>query len=375
SPFGRMWAIGVVWAILAAAWAPAGSRATQPQSPTSRPSGSPATKSFEIKEIELADGTARKYAIFTPLQYDQDPTHRWPVLVSLHGSPDCGTDGKRQTREALPKIIAGRRSSFPFITVMPQAKTLWFRGDDAEAVWRMLEAVHAAYRTDRDRVYLTGISMGGFATWELSMLRPDVFAAIVPVSGVGPTQYASNIAHLPIWAFHGSKDRNVAVAGSRDPIEALRKLGSDPKYTEYRNKPHKIWSLVYRPQTLWRWLLKQRRGPAPRVIDYKLMTTSATVWWLALRVDPNHDAGSESPPHIRAEIGTDGKITIRSEGVAFWSIESNREPLEPGTPIEVEWNGKVVFRGEFPGVISVQPAATEDADSKRGSPRTPTESR
>ncbi|MCZ6698819.1 MAG: hypothetical protein O7D94_07820, partial [Planctomycetota bacterium] len=99
------------------------------------------------------------------------------------------------------------------------------------------------------------------------------------------------------------------------------------------------------------------------------------VWWLALRVDPNHDARSGLPPHIRAEIGTDGKITIRSEGVAFWSIESNREPLEPGTPIEVEWNGEVVFRGEFPGVISVQPAATEDADLKRGSPRTPTESR
>lgn len=330
-------------------------QASPPPRSTSRSSVARLPDGFVGKQIELSDGSVRKYVVFTPAQYDQDPNHRWPVLVSLHGSPDCGTDGERHIRIGLPRIIAERPASFPFITVMPQAKTLWFRGDDSMAVWTILETVHREYRTDRDRVYLTGISMGGYGAWELAMLRPDVFAAVVPVAGVGPTEYVSNIAHLPVWAFHGGRDRNVPVAGSRKAIEALRNLGAEPKYTEFPGKPHNIWEQVYRPQKLWRWLLKQRRPPPPRVIDYKLMTSSARVWWLSVSADPGFQSAAESPPHIRAEIGTDGKVTINSERVISWALVSENEPLRPGTTLAVEWNGVTVFQGKFDGVIGVTP--------------------
>jgi len=339
-------ATGVALMVLASLWAVNPASGAQP---TSRPRSGPAPlpDGFIARELRLPDGSVRKYTVFVPADYDRDASHKWPVIVFLHGSGECGVDGRRQTRVGLPKYIAGRPKRFPFITVMPQARTLWFRNEDAAAVWLALEEVHRDYRTDRDRVYLTGLSMGGFGVWELAMLRPDVFAAIVPVCGVGHEDYVSNIVHVPVWAFHGAKDRNVPVAGSRKPIEALRRLGAKPKYTEFPTLGHQCWDRAYATRGLWPWLLKQHRGGAPRTIDYRLPRGTSRLWWLAVEAEPEID----HPAHIHATLEDKGRVSISSDGIRSWALISDSDPLKPGEAVEVTWNDKPVYRGPFKGTL------------------------
>ncbi len=343
--FGRLIVLTVVGLPLLPA---SGARAQ----PTTRRKPPPRlAKPFEAKTIHLGETDEQKYAIYVPPQYDNDPEHQWPVILFLHGSGECGVDGVKQTTVGLPRYIAGRPKKFPFITVMPQARTTWFRGDDSLAVWAILDSVLKEYRTDRDRVYITGLSMGGFATWEFIMSRPDIFAAAVPVCGVGNAAFVSNIRNVPVWAFHGALDTNVPVQGSRAPIAALRKLGAKPKYTEYADLKHLCWDRAYAEKPLWRWLLKQRRRPPPRVIDLLLAGRLTKAWWLTAQAAE----GLEEPAHIRVEIGEDHQIVVRTEGVMAWTILSATEPLEIGDEITVTWNGKPFYKGAFKGVIGFRP--------------------
>jgi len=310
---------------------------------------------FEAKSVKMPDGSQRKYALFVPPQYNDDPSHRWPVIVFLHGSLLCGRDGIIQTRKGLPKYIASRPDRFPFITIMPQAHAMWFRGEEARAVWIILDAVLRQYRVDLDRIYITGLSMGGYGTWELAMARPDIFAAAIPIAGVGNKAFVSNIRNLPVWAFHGRLDRNVPVSGSREPIAELRRLGAKPRYSEYPDLAHTCWDRAYATKGLWSWLLKQRRRPPPRVIDYVFPSLRARVWWLAVQAE---DRRRSRPAHIHAEITEQhGKkhVEITSEGVAAFSLISRSDPLKPGDALTVTWNGKPLGHGQFTGHLTFPP--------------------
>lgn len=324
-------------------------------------------KGFLSKTFKMPDGSERKYALFIPPQYNLNPAHKWPVIVFLHGSAECGKDGIRHTTVGLPVYVSQHTERFPFIVLMPQAQEMWFRGKEAAAVWGMLDEVTTEYRTDHDRIYLTGLSMGGFGTWELSVIRPDAFAAIVPVCGAAPVEYLSNIVNLPIWAFHGALDKNVSVNGSRDAINALKKLGSAPKYTEFPKLQHICWDEAYATPDLWRWLLQQRKKPPPRVIDYYFPGGMSRVWWLVVE----SDEASKKPVHVRAEVGDGGQVTITSQGVVGWGLLSDAEPLMPGQNIEVSWNGKTVYKGAFSGRLTLEPEkpTTRSAKRKRGSSR------
>lgn len=329
---------------------------TKKAKPTTRKAKPRLPKGCVAKTITLPNGAERKYVVFVPPQYILNETYRWPVVVSLHGSGECGTDGIKHTTVGLPRHLGRDPNRFPFIAVMPQAKTLWYRGGDAAAVWAVLAAVHREYRTDPDRVYLTGFSMGGFATWELSVAHPDVFAAIVPICGIGPIPFMSNITHLPVWAFHGAKDQNVPVKGSREPIAALKRLGANPRYTEYAEADHFCWDRVYRSREMWDWLLAQRRKPAPRAIDYRFLSGSAVVWWLGVQAED----GLKRPAHIRAVIDENGRVTVQSEGAAGWAIKCETYPLKIGDEIDVAWNGEHVYKGEFTGGIATKPREDQE---------------
>ncbi|MCG8409534.1 MAG: prolyl oligopeptidase family serine peptidase [Phycisphaerales bacterium] len=331
------------------------------QPTTSRRSTSTLDRAFLAKTLKMPDGQDRKYAIYIPPQYDDDPNHKWPVIISLHGSGECGRDGIKQTRVGLPRYIARNRNKFPFITIMPQAHTLWFRGDDANAVLVILEAVSGEYRIDRDRTYITGFSMGGFATWELTMIRPDIFAAAVPICGVGNKAFVSNIKDLPIWAFHGRLDQNVPVSGSREPIEALRRLGANPSYTEYPTVAHKSWDRAYSSKRLWRWLLKQRRGAPPRTIDYVMPGRVGRVWWLTAQAE----GGIKGQARIRAEITEEKRIILQSSGIAAVAVLPNSRLLEAEDTIEVIWNGKLAYKGTFNNGFAIKadhPAQSQPAE-------------
>ena len=331
--------------------------------PSSRPSSRPVPrqirlpKRFVEKTLEFPNGKTRKYVVYIPDDYERFPEQSHPVILFLHGSGECGRDGRKQTTVGLPRHIAGQAGKFPFIVVMPQAHTRWFRGPDEAAAWMCLESVLEEYRTDRDRVYCTGLSMGGFATWEFAISQPDAFAAIVPVCGMCPEKLVSNIVNLPVWAFHGAMDKNVPVAGTRAPINRLKKLGASPKYTEYPNKGHKSWDTAYSTKALWPWLLEQRRQPPPRVINYRVVAGPRRVWWLHAK--PMKPDSKGDIPHIRAEIGENGRIDIRSRWIKAWALVSDSEPLPPGQEIEVVWNRRPVYKGPFKGVLATQPQESQ----------------
>jgi hypothetical protein len=184
----------------------------------------------------------------------------------------------------------------------------------------------------------------------MAAVRPDVFAAIVPICGIGHPDLVANIRHLPVWAFHGEADRNVPVSGSREPIAELRRLGADPKYTEYPGVGHNSWNLAYADERLWRWLLQHRRPEPPRTIDYRLLGKAAKVWWLTAEAEDGAEA-----PHIRAHIGEDRHIEIESSGVIAWTISPGTDLLPIHSDIVVNWNGKPAYKGEFKGTVGVRP--------------------
>lgn len=315
---------------------------------------------FQSRSIELDDKTEYKYAVFLPKAYRDEPEKKWPVILFLHGSGERGTDGVKQTTIGLPAYIARHRSTFEFITIMPQAHTMWFTGDDEVAVWKMLEREANELRIDPERVYITGLSMGGFATWDFICKRPDVFAAAVPVCGSGNPKFVSNAKSLPIWAFHGVNDKAVPVSGSREPIETLKKSGANPIYTEYADGDHFIWDRAYQTQRLYSWLLEHKRQPPPRRIDYQMLTGTARVWWLNLVADPKQT----EPPLLSAIVNENNEITLTTKGVIAWAIASDREPIAPGTKVDVKWNGKLVFNDTFTGILALSPKSANESTTQ-----------
>jgi len=331
--------------------------------PTSRESKRHLPAGFYSRMIELENGIQYKYAVFVPAQYDLSKSKKWPMIVFLHGSGEVGGDGIKQTTVGLPVYISQRPTRFPFIVLMPQAQAMWFRGQEAEAVWRMLAKTMADYRVDQDRVYITGLSMGGFGAWELAMIQPDAFAAIVPLCGVAQKEFLSNVMNIPVWAFHGALDKNVPVSGSRMAVAELKRLGGiPPKYTEYPDLGHECWDRAYAESGLWRWLLAQKRT-TPRVIDYQLPQGVAKVWWLAIKAEPN----LTTLAHAHAEIDERKNVKVETEGIANWGLMSEGDLLAPGDELQVTWNGAVIYRGKFPSTG----ALTFNVSSPTTNPATP----
>lgn len=221
---------------------------------------------------QLANGrTARlNYLLFLPASYGQDPQVTWPLLVFLHGSREVGRDINRVRRAILPQIVE-ENPDFPFIVVSPQSPTMqrgWYPSLDA--IEALLDALQAELAIDPDRIYLTGLSMGGYGAWALAMDDPDRFAAIVPVVG-GYFYNARQLCALkdkPIWVFGARLDRNVPLRESERVVNALKACGGVPRFTVFENADHDLgWELAYRTTELFEWLLQQRRGQPPAHIS------------------------------------------------------------------------------------------------------------
>jgi predicted peptidase len=198
-----------------------------------------------------------KYVLFVPADYKGDK--EYPVILFLHGAGEKGSDGKKQARGGLAPAIR-RDKSFPFIAIFPQAENTWRAGSaDAKRALAILDQVMKEYKTDPKRVYLTGLSMGGFGTWSIAAATPERWAAIVPICGGGSPATAEKIKDIPCWCFHGDADPTVKVESSRAMIEALKKAGAEPKYTEYPGVGHNSWDKAYATKELYDWLLMQKR--------------------------------------------------------------------------------------------------------------------
>jgi predicted peptidase len=128
------------------------------------------------------------------------------------------------------------------------------------AVFDLIEALCNEHHIDKDRIYLTGVSMGGYGTWDLISRRPELFAAAIPVCGGGDPAQAEKLAKLPIWAFHGDADPLVPVQRLRDMIAAIKKAGGTPKSTEHKGVGHDAWNATYRDNNVLDWLFAQKKG-------------------------------------------------------------------------------------------------------------------
>lgn len=193
------------------------------------------------------------YLLFVPRDYTSS-RKQWPLILFLHGAGERGSDLEALKRHGLPKHLEGD-PDFPAIVVSPQCPTDGWWSSDALAA--LLDDVEARSRVDRKRVYVTGLSMGGFGTWQLALDFPGRFAAIAPICGRGNPLRAHRIAHLPIWTFHGTKDRVVPFEYTREMVRSLRKHGGKPKFTVYPGVDHDSWTRTYENPRLFKWLFSQ----------------------------------------------------------------------------------------------------------------------
>jgi predicted peptidase len=218
-------------------------------------------------KVKLANGRAAalNYLLFVPAGYAEAPDKKWPLLVFLHGSREVGADVNRVKRAILPQMVEDN-PDFPFIVVSPQAPSRangWY--PSLKAIEALLNELQATLAVDPDRVYLTGLSMGGYGAWALAMDDPDRFAAIAPVVGgyfYNPKQLCE-LRDKPIWVFGAKKDRNVPGRESERVVNALKACGGNPKFTVFENANHdQGWELAYTTTEIFEWLLQQRRGAA-----------------------------------------------------------------------------------------------------------------
>lgn len=194
------------------------------------------------------------YLLYLPEDYAQKES--WPLLVFLHGAGERGSDLELVKKHGPPKLIAAGKQ-FPFVVVSPQCPAgQWWQPVELTA---LIDEMVEKYKIDEDRIYLTGLSMGGFGTWALAGYRPHRFAAIVPICGGGETYRTRDLAHLPTWVFHGGKDGVVPLERSEEMVEAMNKNGGSAKLTVYPEAGHDSWTETYDNPELYEWLLKQKR--------------------------------------------------------------------------------------------------------------------
>jgi predicted peptidase len=205
------------------------------------------------------------YLIHVPQAARQDPLNKQPLILFLHGGDERGDDIDQVKIHGIPKVVE-REEDFPFITVSPQCpeNTWWVELTDA--LDALLVQVISRQPVDLNRIYLTGISMGGYGTWHWSTLYPDRFAAIAPICGGGPPfhGYPERICalkKLPVWAFHGAKDEVVPLTESEVLVETLKKCGGNVRFTVYPDAGHDSWTQTYDNPDLYSWLLEHKRIP------------------------------------------------------------------------------------------------------------------
>ena len=227
----------------------------------------PVARGFQNRVFTDAAGKQHQYVLFVPLK--SEPGSKPPVMLFLHGSGERGDNGLDQIMVGLGPAIWKRKANFPFVVVIPQCQSgsNWqVEGPDAQRALAMLKKAQEEFGTDPDRVYLTGLSMGGGGTWSIAMKDPSAWAAIVPMCSRGDLAQAQKLAEarLPVWNFCGDKDQAATVANSRDLQAALIKAGAPARYTEYPGVGHNCWDNAYGTDELYTWLLEQSRSKNQR---------------------------------------------------------------------------------------------------------------
>ena len=230
---------------------------------------------YEAREFVSTDGDTLRYRIMVPDSFE--PGKNYPLVLFLHGAGERGSDNQSQLVWGAHAFAEESfRNEHPAIVIAPQAPAesfwsdlTWLRGENAP--WsgpsRPLALAHqvvqqyaGSYPIDPDRIYATGLSMGGFGTWDLITQHPDYYAAAMPICGGGNPELAYRLASFPVWTFHGALDTVVPPTLSRAMIDAIREAGGLPGYTEYPDMDHFSWVPAYEDRFALEWLFSQSRN-------------------------------------------------------------------------------------------------------------------
>lgn len=228
--------------------------------PVMRPPQTP-----ELLTTTLERPISVHFQLFLPSGYGVGPAKHWPLILFLHGAGERGDDIERVKVHGPPKL-AEKIADFPFIVISPQCPSSESWNNDV--LNALLDHALATWAVDKQRVYLTGLSMGGFGSWSLALENPERFAAVVPICGggtpiaahmYGDSAKGNALKSLPFWAFHGALDTTVDPSESARMVESLRAIGCDVKYTIYPGVGHDSWVKAYDDPELYAWLLSHAR--------------------------------------------------------------------------------------------------------------------
>lgn len=221
-------------------------------------------KPFEARTYTNSKGYTLRYRLMTPLNYN--PQIRYPMVLCL--ASQYGTENFWQIEgSSMAQLLSKEenRKKYPAFLLVPECPPgkSWgnLPGLPAEdsIVFEAIAALQKQFSVDEKRLYVTGHSFGGYGTWHFICARPDLFAAAMPMAAGGDPALAKKIIDLPVWCFHGRKDRNVLVKESRDMIEAIKKAGGHPRYTEFADAAHGIWDEAENTPGFLDWLFAQKR--------------------------------------------------------------------------------------------------------------------
>jgi predicted peptidase len=235
-----------------------------------------AKEELPLQKLSYVDATGSKllYRLMKPEAYDA--SKKYPLVVFLHGAGERGNDNEKQLVHGVPQFASKEnREKYPCFLIAPQCpdNVKWVdvdwsadshkspakMTDPSRLTIELIEKLVKDFPIDSKRIYITGLSMGGYGVWDLAARRPDLFAAAVPVCGGADLADAEKLKTMPIWAFHGAKDTAVKPSRSRNMIAALEKAGGHPKYTEYPDVGHDSWNPAYKDPELFKWLFGQKK--------------------------------------------------------------------------------------------------------------------
>jgi predicted peptidase len=198
-----------------------------------------------------------RYLLYLPKDYGRTEK-KWPLMLFLHGAGERGDNLDLVKKHGPPKLVE-RGKDFPFIIVSPQCPAGVWWPEKLDTLVALLDEITSTYAVDTGRVYLTGLSMGGFGTWSLACRHPERFAAIAPICGGGMWFLADRLKAVPVWAFHGAKDPVVPLELSESMVEAVKRMGGDAKLTVYPEAQHDSWTATYENPKFYEWFLSHRK--------------------------------------------------------------------------------------------------------------------
>jgi predicted peptidase len=238
-------------------------------------SGSAQSSLFSFEKFTNGKGDTLKYRQLYP---DYDTLRKYPLIIFLHGSGERGNDNDAQLKWGVKNFATDQNMQLhPAFVIAPQCpensnwsnfssrkntSTISLQKNPSKQMELLIALIHETIKkfpVDTNRIYITGLSMGGFGTFDAIERYPNLFAAAVPVCGGGDISMANSIKHIPIWIFHGAEDVTVDPIFSRTMIEALTKAGAHPGYTQYPEVGHFSWIAAYSDPLMMEWLFRQHK--------------------------------------------------------------------------------------------------------------------